>query len=314
MLRKYGVTCGFLTEACINARQNNTTSNINLTFIDYLQDVGMTNIQTELHLGRYYYDIYLPDINTIIELNPTISHTCIETGIYLPREEYYHYFKTKYAQDNGYRCINVWDWDNWSDIISMIMPKEKLYARKLQLKEISKQEANIFLNEYHLQNSCRGNSVNIGLFDNDNQLIQVMTFGKPRYNKNYQWELLRLCSHSSYIVIGGAERLFKYFIKNYNPESIISYCDLSKFSGSVYERLGFTKYNIINPSKIWSKDSEHITQNLLNKYGFDILIGSKLSPPELYGKGTDNNMLMLSHKWLPVYDCGQQMYNWKIKT
>ena len=64
-----------------------------------------------------------------------------------------------------------------------------------------------------------------------------MTFGKPRYNNKYQWELLRLCTQPKYRVVGGASKLFQYFIKIYNPESIISYCDRSKFNGSVYENI-----------------------------------------------------------------------------
>ena len=64
-----------------------------------------------------------------------------------------------------------------------------------------------------------------------------MTFGKPRYNKNYEWELVRFCSH--FQVVGGAEKLFTYFRNRYKPKSIISYCDKSKFIGKVYTNLGF---------------------------------------------------------------------------
>lgn len=311
MLEKYGVTCGFLTDACIEARYNNTVSSLNKAFVSFLEESDIkTDIQTEYHIDRYYYDIYLPELKTLVEINPTISHTCIETGIYAPREKYYHMFKTRCAKEQGYRCINIWDWDDWNKIVQLIKPKEKLYARKLQLEEIDKQLANSFLNEYHLQKSCYGNVINLGLSLNGN-LIQVMTFGKPRYNKNYQWELLRLCTKSNYIVIGGAEKLFKYFIRTYNPESIISYCDNSKFRGDVYLSLGFNEQWATNPSKIWSKDDKYITDNLLRQRGFDQLIGSKLNPPEIYGKGTDNEELMIAHKWLPIYDCGQQIFKWR---
>ena len=313
MLEKYGVTCGFLTDACIEARHDNTVSKVNLAFIDFLKNSGIqTEIQTEYHTSRYYYDIYLPEFKVLIELNPTFTHTCYDTGVYAPREKYYHMFKTKFAKEQGYRCINVWDWDDWNKIIQLIKPKQKLYARKLQLKEINKQEANAFLKENHLQGYCYGNLVNLGLYQNE-ELIQVMTFGKPRYNKNYEWELLRLCSHPNYIIVGGAERLFKYFIRTYNPKSIISYCDNSKFRGDVYIKLGFSEQWATSPSKVWSKDDKYITHNLLCQRGFDQLIGSKLNPPEIYGKGTDNEQLMIAHKWLPIYDCGQQVFKWKSK-
>ena len=95
-----------------------------------------------------------------------------------------------------------------------------------------------------------------------------MTFGKPRYNKNYEYELIRYCSSKK--VVGGAEKLFNYFIKTYNPKSIISYCDWSKFNGNVYSKLGF-KYKSYSICKHWynTKTKKHITDNLLRQRGFD---------------------------------------------
>mgnify|MGYP007037140579 CR=1 FL=1 len=75
-----------------------------------------------------------------------------------------------------------------------------------------------------------------------------MTFGKPRYNKNYEYELIRYCSSKN--IVGGAEKLFNYFIKTYNPKSIISYCDWSKFNGDVYLKLGFI-YKSYSIGKHW---------------------------------------------------------------
>ena len=156
----------------------------------------------------------------------------------------------------------------------------------------------------HLQGSCKGQQVCLGLYY-ESIPVQVMTFGKPRYNNNYQWELLRLCTDYRYKVVGGAEKLFRHFIKEYDPESIISYCDLSKFSGEVYDRLGFTLHHTTEPNKIWSKGNDKVTNNLLLLRGYDQLFGAD------YGKGTSNEQLMIEHGWLPVYDCGQNVYEWR---
>ena len=131
-----------------------------------------------------------------------------------------------------------------------------------------------------------------------------MTFGKPRYNNKYQWELLRLCTQPKYRVVGGASKLFQYFIKIYNPESIISYCDRSKFNGSVYENIRMKLHHIVEPAKVWSSGKQRITDNLLRQRGFDQLFKTN------YGKGTNNEDLMLKHGWLPVYDCGQAVHTW----
>ena len=134
-----------------------------------------------------------------------------------------------------------------------------------------------------------------------------MTFGKPRYNKNYEWELLRLCSHKDYKIVGGSERLFKHFLKEQNPQSIISYCDNSKFSGEVYKRLGFILKSKGGPSCNWSKGKEKITNNLLMQRGYDQLFNAN------YGKGTPNRNLMIQNGWVEVYDCGQSSYIWTNK-
>lgn len=301
---KYGVDYPCLLPQVVNSNPN-IISKINLKFASLLKEYNIP-YKHEFRLGAdYSYDFKILNTNILIELNPTISHTTYNTGIFPPKTKSYHLQKTQTAFDSNYRCINIWDWDDWNKILGLVKPKQKLYARRLQLKVVEKQEVNQFLDIYHLQNSCYGNSINLGLYSND-ELIQVMTFGKPRYNKNYQWELLRLCTHSDYYVVGGAEKLFKYFIKTQDPESIISYCDVSKFTGDVYLRLGFKQTTKPQPREHWNKNKsiEHITAALLLQKGYDNLFGTD------YGKGTDNRQLMLEHNWLPIYDCGQVNFVW----
>ena len=97
-------------------------------------------------------------------------------------------------------------------------------------------------------------------------------------------------------------KFVKYFIKNYSPKSIISYCDNSKFSGNVYNKIGMSLISKGSPQCHWSKDKKQITQNLLNQRGFDQLFGTN------YGKGTSNRELMIQNGWSEVYDCGQSSY------
>ena len=190
------------------------------------------------------------------------------------------------------------------------MPKEKIYARKCHIKLIDDiSVVDSFLNIYHLQETCKGQLICLGLYF-ENKLVQLMTFGKPRYNKNYEYELLRLCSDSNYIIVGGAEKLFKYFISNYFPKSIISYCDNSKFSGDVYYRLGMSLSKYGTPSAHWYSPelNKHITDNLLRQQGFDRLLGKDFGS---FGKNTDNEELMIFHGFVKIFDCGQSVFEWK---
>ena len=177
-------------------------------------------------------------------------------------------------------------------------------ARKCIIKSVEEEEARNFINSYHIQGYVKA-TISIGLYYNDN-LISIMTFGKPRYNKNYEYELVRYCASKN--VIGGAERLFKYFLNNHQPSSIISYCDLSKFSGDTYLKLGFKLKRISAPAKHWYniKTKQHITDNLLRARGFDQLFNTN------FGKGTSNDELMLQAGFVTVYDCGQATYVLKL--
>lgn len=277
-----------------------SNSKPNLLF-DKLLSNNLIEHEREYRLDKYSYDFKVD--NVLIEINPTATHnSTFNIFKKAPLDKDYHYKKSLIAKEHGFRCIHIFDWDNTDKIInSLKSDKTFLYARKCVLKEISSTEANNFIKQYHYQGNVKA-EVYIGLYYND-ELISVMSFGKPRYNKNYEWELLRYCSRFGFYTVGGAEKLFNYFIKTYNPNSIISYCDFSKFSGNVYERLGF-KYKSFSISKHWFNPitNKHITDNLLRQRGFDQLFGTD------YGKGTSNEQLMLNNGFVEIYDAGQYTY------
>lgn len=261
--------------------------------------------------------------NIVININPTFSHNSThsfehlfmnaEQDAHLPCDV--HAKKTDTAKAAGFHCIHVWDWDDAKKVINhikhQIVDKSKIvYARKLKVVEIDKYTANQFLIEHHLQGKCSGNFINLALIEGHPlELLggyvihQLMTFGRPRYNKRYQYELLRLCAATK--VVGGAERIFKHFIKTYDPESVLSYCDLSKFDGGVYTKLGFDGLGL-SYSKHWFNmlTKQHVTNNMLLMHGADRILGTN------GGKGTRNEDFMYDHGFVEVYDAGQASYGW----
>lgn len=295
--------------ACMRkeARVKGNNSSVNQIFSDLLKstfDDYNEKTDREFSLDNYSFDFKYH--NYLIEIDPAATHNST-FGIYntVPKTKFYHQEKSLCAIKHGFHCIHVWDWDNIDLILNLLNNnKTKIYARKCQIKVINDLKViNKFLNNYHLQGTCKNQIICLGLYYND-ELIQIMTFGKPRYNKNYEYELLRLCTKSDYLIIGGAKKLFKYFIENYNPKSIISYCDNSKFSGDIYIKLGFKLKSYGTPSKHWynMNTKQHITDNLLRQRGFDQLFKTD------YGKGTSNEELMLNAKFVEIYDCGQSTY------
>ena len=138
----------------------------------------------------------------------------------------------------------------------------RIYARNCIVKEINNNEAEDFLNKYHYQGFIPA-KVTFGLFY-DNELVQLESFGKPRYNKKYSWELLRLCTKDDYIVCGGASKLLKAFTEEYDG-SIISYCNRDRFSGNVYTALGF-KSKGITKGYHYEKDGKTYHRSMFTKH------------------------------------------------
>lgn len=299
LMEKYGVNNAYALSSYTNQ------SKVNKEFGDSLtsNNIGYQDefiIRTESSYYRYDFKVG----NNLIEINPWPFHNITWSPTNKTIDKNYHYNKSLLAKENDFRCIHIFDWDDKDKIINLLKPREKVFARNCTIREVYTQEAYSYINNYHLQGYAKC-SIKIGLFLS-NELVSIMTFGKPRYNKNYQYELIRYCSHK--YVVGGAEKLFNYFLEKYNPTSIISYCDNSKFKGGVYINLKFTLKNKGLPSQHWynPQTKVHITNNLLLQQGFDRLFKTN------YGKGVSNEELMLQNGFVEIYDCGQDVYEWKL--
>ena len=293
-------------------------SDLEVKFKEFLDE---NNIKYDRH-NRILYneetkgigeiDFLLKEYNIGIEVNDIQTHN-------IKSKEYnYHLNKTIKCSSMGIRLIHLWEWELtnkelWDKTSKWIINicnnnKTKLFARNCELKKLSStNEEKEFLNNYHLQGYIKS-EVCYGLYYN-NELIQVMSFCKPRYNSNYEWELLRLCTKYSYSVIGGSNRLLKNFIRSHNPNSIISYCDLSKFTGKVYTNMGFAVSNKIQPQIMWYNDEteKRFSQTSLNMLGADKLIGTN------YGKGTSNEEIAIQSGYKKVYNCGLEVYTLNLQ-
>jgi hypothetical protein len=291
---------------------NQKESKPNLEFKKLLEDQNLS-YEREFCLDKKLFDFKVGNI--LVEINPTFTHNSTFTPFEYnqPLAKNYHKSKSEIANKYGYRCIHIFDWEDPAKIINLLTGNQiVIYGRDCTVLEVTKNVADEFLHKYHLQGAAKA-TIRLGLFYKD-ELISLMTFGKPRYNKNYDQELIRYCSKAK--VIGGAEKLFKAFITRYQPNSVISYCDLSKFSGQTYAKLGFSLLRRATPSKHWYniQTKEHYTDALLRKQGFSRLIHGcdAKDDPQL---STDSNKdLMLGAGFVEIFDCGQATYVWTTES
>ena len=183
-------------------------------------------------------DFFLPALNIAIECCGIYWHSELSAG----RTRTYHYDKHKACREVGIQLITIFqdEWIQHKDKITQLLKNKvsrslSIAARKCEVIECTAHQATEFINEHHLQ-GYTPSEIKIGLTFDD-KLVAIMTFGKSRFSKSDQWEIIRYCSSMN--ITGGANKLLKNFIKNHNPSCIVSYSDNRYFTGAVYESMGF---------------------------------------------------------------------------
>ena len=190
--------------------------------------------------GKFELDIWLPTKNLAIEFNGLYWHS--ERG----RPDIKAVSKLKYnAVKTQLPLISVFEdeWNSKQNIVkSRIKNKlglidEKIFARKCQIVEFSANISRPFFELSHLDGFIPS-KMTFGL-EYKGQLVAAMSFGKSRFTKNFEWELLRFATKPFTTVVGGASRLFSAWRNKHPSASIISFSDNNWGDGSFYEKLGF---------------------------------------------------------------------------
>jgi len=250
-------------------------------------------------------DFYIPDKKIGIELN----------GLYWHSEKFiknsYHLDKLNRCNEKDIKLIQFFE-DEVNEkpeiVKSMILniigeTKNKIFARKCVIKEITYKESISFLNENHMQGNCMS-LLRYGLFYN-NELVSLMTFGRLRANlgnknkKESEYELLRFCNKLNTSVTGGASKLLKYFIEKNQISELSSYCDRRFSSGNLYEKLGFDFIHNSKPNYFYMVKNKR--ENRF-KYRKDMLVKEGFDPSK------SESEIMKERGINRIYDCGTKLY------
>jgi hypothetical protein len=275
-----------------------TSSKAEREIAEFLSRYTTVITNTRQVISPLELDIYLPNEKIAIEYN----------GLYWHSEKYknkqYHREKMQLCNSKEIKLIQIFD-DEWinkeeivkSRLLSYIGKNKKIFARKCEVKQIESAKANRFINETHIQGTGKS-QVKLGLYY-QTELVAVMTFQKGDISKNQKdWELNRYSSKLNTNIIGGAGKLLKYFVDQYQPNFITTFADLRWSNcSSFYESIGFTfvGYTAINYWYILPNEIKRIHRYALRKPAESTLTETQLRQQQGY---------------LRVYDCGNAKYQW----
>lgn len=228
---------------------------------------------------------------------------------YGSKEKTYHKNKFMLCKEKGYELITVFESDDMSKVISLLKSKlgltKRVFARKCKVSIISSVSAASFHNKHHLHKAV-GGKIHYGLYYNE-ELLMVLSMGKSRFSKEYEWECVRMTGHSEYNVIGGASKLFKKFFIDYDVKSCVTFSDLRFGEGKVYQYCGFTFKEHTSPN-YWYFDKNKPTK-IHSRVKFQ---KHKLKEKLIHFDSNKTEYKnMLDNKYDRIWDCGNAL--WEIR-
>ena len=265
-------------------------------------------------LNDHELDIFIPSYNLAIEFNGLYWHSEIGGKKY----RFYHVNKTRKCKNAGIKLIHIFEdeWINKKEIVKsriqhfLKQSKEKIFARKCTIQQISSKEINEFLQKYHLQGKSNS-SIRLGAFYKQS-LIAVMSLGVLRLSlgnnnrNNDEYEIYRFCTNGK-SVVGIASKLLNHFIKQYSPKKIITYAD-KRWSDdkSFYSKLGFKLVGETLPGYWYIHKNNY--SNRIHRFNFSKhTLRKKLN---VYDEKLTEWENMQLNGYDRIWDCGNLKYEW----
>lgn len=177
-------------EKYLDENKYNQASHSEFKVVDYIKNIYNGPIEQHkrgILPNNLEIDIYLPEKHLGIEFNGTYWHSSLADT---PKN--YHFNKSVLASEAGIRLIHIYEYE-WTDqgcqdkikqmlSIALDTCSTRIYARQCTIRQITNKEAAQLNNKVHLQGH-RNAQVTYGLFYK-NELVQLMSFSKTKYNKN----------------------------------------------------------------------------------------------------------------------------------
>lgn len=292
---------------------NENVSNVENDLRNFIEKELLFNTE-KIQIDGKEIDIFIPKHKLGIEFDGLYYHSN------LFKDKNYHLHKTNVAEDAGISLLHIFEdeWLNKKNIVKSIIKSklglfdEKIYARLCSIKELKSDETIDFLNKNHIQGGI-GSKIRLGLYY-QNELVGVMTFGKKRLamgnkgNNADEYELLRYCNKLNFTIIGGYSKLLKYFIKIYNPNSILTFADRRYSQGNIYDKNGFKfMYNTEPNYWYFNPNKTKLIRYHRFKFRKDVLI------KEGFDKDKTEREIMSERGFLKIYDCGNKKYELNLK-
>ena len=279
-----------------------STSHQEKELTDFIKSIYKDEVieNTKSIISPMELDIYIPSKNLAIEFDGLYWHS------ELYKDNNYHLNKTKLCNSLGIDLIHVFedDWIERTEIVKSIIAtrlgvyKEKYMARKLNIYNINRKEAESFLNENHIQGFAQG--TDYLELKNDNEIIQMVVINKIGFHDG-NVELTRMATKLNTQVVGGFSKLVSHAYNIYR-QPITSYINRACFNGKGYLSSGFKIVKENSPSYWWVNHNVRIHKSHFRKDKIKKLYENGIF--KYYDENKSEFENMKNNGYVRLYDCG----------
>ena len=208
----------------------------------------LASMGVEVVVEHCGFDLFLPEFKIAIEHQGLYWHSTAKTSLAKARSR--HLEKRLLCEGKGWRYVAIYE-DEWlfrrgaveAYLTALVGKAPRAGARAFALKQVSAREARAFYDKHHLLGAGGAGGTHMALVDGEN-VVACMTVGRHVERRGSSGLCLsRFCTDGR-VIAGAASRLFNAFCID---QPVYSYVDLDKFTGGVYEALGFTSLHDIAP-------------------------------------------------------------------
>ena len=265
----------------------------NLLVEDTLQSYNVKNMM-EYQVGELYYDFYLCDLNILLEVDPTVSHTTERKARPCNVSMYNQINRTTNAHNYGYNCIHVFDWDDIDYVCKYFSHTCNSYK---YIGVSNTLQCNNSIDFFTIDDMHTYDCV-FNVYTDETCIADITVKYLSDKRANIQNILSRYSLTPSVL-----EDILRYVMNTLTDVNTFEMCvDYSKMYVRGFTNLRFKKV-LSEPNKYWSRGTDVRTDSHVQKFGYSDMI--KLKEPTILD--TEEKTLS-TIGWFPVYDCGNAKY------
>jgi len=238
----------FQIRSRIRLRSGTISSDIqNEVLVAVKENLNIHSVATNVKFHKQFEHDILLDSQLAIDVDGLYYHSTeywksVCTDYYNFREKLRCYRKrleTKFSlyQNLPYKVLTIdeWSWHHYKDFwLSKIayelnLLRNKIDARKCEVREITAAEANDFHSKYNLHGRIAGATLHVGLFSGE--LLSVLSLVKSSsrqpvsHESGIHYEVARYTVKPWVVVRGGLSRLLSYASAKLNTQAFVSFVD-----------------------------------------------------------------------------------------